>query len=353
MKSLAIWYEKSENKDNFNQELELHINFWKLPGSNRFKRYLDFGLKVENPEFVKKIFIFIPITINENELVDVGKIIADHKSLLLTAIFNEDYKITFKEKTPYLEVRNANDSRQFWLTILKKIKASGRKNKHSDPIFYVSSEEDGSIITIELPKRTEKGAIYLRIRINSDELTSLSHVFIPNDSLFHSALKKVELFDFRINSKRHLPNTILNRMVDANLFHFKKINFFFICDSNEDILLTQKQFIRTRVLESNLWDKYLKFPIGEKHKLLAYQWKVIDKENSNITDFSLLIKSQFKHYNWWNIGKYLIFLFLFGLFMNLASNYLYNYVSHLDLSNLYTWKANILDNKNDKNTGRK
>ena len=320
MKSLALWYEKSENK---NEKLELHINFWKLPNSNGSKRYLDFGLKVEHPEFIKKIFIFVPIVIKENELVDVGEIIAEHKSLLLTAIFNEDYKITFKERTPYLEVKDAKDERQFWLTLLKKIPASEKKKKHSEPIFYVSNEEYGSIITIELPKHTEGGAIYLRIRITSDSLKSLSHIFIPNDSLFHSALKKVELFDFRINSKRHLPNNILNKISEADLFHFTKINFFFICDSNEDILLTQKQFIRTRVLESNLWDKYLHSPLQEKRKLLAYQWKVIAKENP-ITDFSLLIKSQFKHYNWRNIGTYLFILFTLGVLINLTSSFLYD-----------------------------
>ena len=353
MKSLALWYEKSGNGQDDNQNLELHINFWKLPSSNTFKRFLDFGFKIEHPEFIKKIFVFLPISINKDELVDVGKIIADHKSLLLTAIFNEDYKITFEENTPYLEIKDAKDKCQFWLTLLRKISSSKNNRKYTEPIFYVSKEEYGSIITIELPEYIDRSPIYFRIRIASDSLISLSHIFIPNDSLFYSALKKVELFDFRINSKRHLPASVLNKITESNLFNLTKINFFFICDSNEDILLTQKQFIRTRVLESNLWDKYLNFSLQKKHQLLAYQWKLLNKDHSIIADFSLLIKSQFKHYNWINIGKYLLVLFLVGLLLNLTSSFLYDKIKNnsapFESNSTNSSKITTLDKKNDKN----
>ena len=84
--SLQIWYEGQEKA-----ELQLDINVWRLKSIWERKIYLDFGIKILNPDKVKRVFVYFPFGVNKANIMDLGKELEN--TSLLNGIFNENYTI--------------------------------------------------------------------------------------------------------------------------------------------------------------------------------------------------------------------------------------------------------------------
>ena len=82
--SLQIWYEGQEKA-----ELQLDINVWRLKSIWERKIYLDFGIKILNPDKVKRVFVYFPFGVNKANIMDLGKELEN--TSLLNGIFNENY----------------------------------------------------------------------------------------------------------------------------------------------------------------------------------------------------------------------------------------------------------------------
>ncbi|MCB8815754.1 hypothetical protein [Desulfosporosinus shakirovi] len=63
--SFAIWYEPTVG--NKELDVDLHVNLWKLPESNTnisrktFGRFVDFGIRTTEAQYIKSLFIGIPL----------------------------------------------------------------------------------------------------------------------------------------------------------------------------------------------------------------------------------------------------------------------------------------------------
>lgn len=304
MKSLAIWHQESDSEEK--NEIDLHINFWKLPvKKNEFNRFLDIGIKIYDTKKIKKIFLYVPFIIQKDNIHDLGEIIVKNHDGLLNAIFNESYKIKGGDTSNYHEITDESGAEITNIYSFEK-----------DDIL-LESMYSGTKVTIELPKNVVKQKTYIRFRIQTKELDRFSIEQSPI-SIFNSAFTKMEIFDFRINSFRHLPNRLIEQITERSKFLINTRHFFYICSYKENYILSHKPFNNTRQLELNIWKPYIKigqnnFKHSEDETFIAYHWKQTD----------ILIKTEFEHNNWATIFKYTAYLSLFTVVISLLSNYIF------------------------------
>lgn len=320
MKSLAFWCKK--NADTPEPVIDCHINFWKLPKENGsdFERFLDIGLKLDKISDISTVFIYVPCKINPTEVYDLGKTICGSDANLLNAIFNEKYSITIDSTSDYYQVKKPSQQGPAF-----NIYALGSEN-----IELEKSYHDGTLIKIKMPNNSvKKTNTYIRIRIRSKNLEDLSTIEKSPASVLGEAFTNIEIFDFRINSLRHLPNKVNEEISDQGSFKIQKIHFFYICSYKEIYVLSHSPFSGARQLEKGLWDDYISTTSNivnfEKDKaFIAYQWTESCSPDKQIKQFNAFIKTEYRHRNWGTIIKYLIYISLFSLVIGLLTNFCYD-----------------------------
>lgn len=314
MNSLAIWYKGSQQE----REIHVHINFWKLPAMEKEGRFLDIGLNLPESRAIDKIYIFIPFEIGAGDIKDLGRVIGASPPRLLTAIFNEDYRITSSASSDYYRVNDQHDNEVFNVYAMNNANF-GLENKHG-----------GTILELRLPKlevRMEK--TYLRFRITGPNLTHFSRIEKDVSSIFSNAFNKNEILDFRVNSVRHLPNKLLEEIAQDKDFNITKIHLFYICSYCEDYTLSHQPFHSVRKLEDGVWNEYITATqnlqnFNTKETFITYHWKDKSSDNKKIEDFNVFLKTNFRDKNWATIGKYMLYLLLFAVCAGLLSNYIFS-----------------------------
>ncbi len=317
MKSLAIWCEKSGDDK---PEIDIHLNFWKLPKHKNFSfdKFLDIGLDLKDASSIKKVHIYFPFKVVQDDISDLGEVICDsNNGNLLSAIFNELYKVTTDSKSNYHQILDSKDKEVFNIYTLDTTSDIELKN-----------EFKGSIVTIKLPDRRKKKT-YIRLRFRTKSLEEFSSIETNPISLLNSAFTKIEIFDFRINSLRHLPTSLNQKLAVSQLFSIAKIHFFYICSYRENYLLSHTPFFGARKLEQDIWDEYIsngsKKVSGNSETVVAYHWsKTAKKEDKSLKHFNVLMKTEFRHNNWRTILKYLLFTLLFGIVVGVSANFSYD-----------------------------
>lgn len=323
MQSLAIWYAKDQNIE-LSSEVEIHFNFWKLPvkSSKKSRKFLDIGINLSNIQNIEKIFIYLPFSLEDKkpkkDVFDLGGTICEDQRLL-SAIFNENYKITNEANSDYHQIKNQDDIEVFNIYKLDETNIS------------VEESFDGSIISIKTPnQKIKKRKTYFRVRIETPNLDNLSVQEKNPTSIVSSAFSQIEITDFRINSKRHLPNKLLEEISKHSDLKIKKIHFFYICSYKESYNLSHTPFASARKLEENIWDKYISAnPRAVDSKIeetfIAYHWKEKPKtDEESIRHFNILIKTEFSHKDIPQIIKYLLFLAFFTIIIGLLTNLIYD-----------------------------
>jgi|GEM_PF-1006404 len=314
MNSLAIWYQG----DQTNKVIDVHINFWKLPVMEKGGRFLDVGLNLPESMSVDKIYIFIPFTVGLNDINDLGGVIGASSPKLLTAIFNEDYRITSYPNSDYYGVKDQDDNEVFNVYALN----------HTN--FSIANRHDGTVIEISLPqKEVRKEKTYLRFRITGSNLAHFSKIEKDVSSILSNAFNKNEILDFRVNSARHLPNRLLEEMAQGKSFKITKIHFFYICSYCEDYTLSHQPFHSVRKLEDKIWDDYMAAThnlqnLNPKETFIAYHWKDKSNDEREIEDFNVFLKTNFRDKNWETIGKYMLYLLLFAICSGVIANYIFS-----------------------------
>lgn len=313
MNSLAIWYQG----DQAGKNIDVHINFWKLPVVEKGGRFLDIGLNLPESMSVDTINVFIPFVVGEKDIRDLGGIIGASSPMLLTAIFNEDYHITSYPNSDYYRVKDQNDDEVFNVYALN----------HTN--FSLAQRHDGTVIRISLPqKEVRKEKTYLRFRVTGSNLAHFSKIEKDVSSILSNAFNKNEILDFRVNSARHLPNRLLEEMAQGKSFKITKIHFFYICSYCEDYTLSHKPFHSVRKLEDDIWDEYIAAThnlnnFNPKETFIAYHWKDKSNDEREIEDFNVFLKTNFRDKNWATIGKYMLYLLLFAVCAGVLSNYIF------------------------------
>ncbi len=305
MKSIAIWYKPKNNNIESDEKLDLHFNFWKIPnGTSKSHKFLDIGIKLSNTKNIESLKIYFPVKIETKDFEDiVEKFI--HKVDLVSAIFNENYKVISTATSKSFEIRNTKN--EFVFNIYKTSTA--------DLLF--EQKHKGTIINISIPQQEK--ANYFRFRIKGDFINCLSTISVPTNSILESAFSEIEMIDFRVNEIRDLNHDLLEQIKGERLLKIQKQHFFFICSKDEELIGNHQPFLSCRNLENYRWDDYVDIPKINNQIYLAYHWKEIDVES-----VSTLIKTKYEKNNWKTIAKYAIFAFIIAVLIELFSNWLYD-----------------------------
>jgi len=308
MKSIAIWYQSNNKKNNIS-DAELHFNLWKIPQSqSSYHRFLDIGIKLDRTDCIEKLKIFLPTQIEKKDISDVVHRFINDNALVCT-IFNEDYKITSNPQSKFYTISKLNNDFEFDVYKLE------------DSDITVTNCFEGSIIQISLPSNARK--TYIRIRIGGNYCDKIGTIEKPSNSFIQSAFSKIEFIDFRVNDLRDLNYSLIEQINKEVIFKFNKIHFYFVCSSTEDIIGSHIPCLNSRNLEQNKWQKYLHDNIKSKDKnMLAYHWKEIEVKN-----FNVLLKSKYEKNDWKTILWYLMILFLVTLLFNLVSSYIFEVIN--------------------------
>ncbi|MBL7888283.1 MAG: hypothetical protein JNL24_01960, partial [Bacteroidia bacterium] len=104
MKSIAIWYTPKKDQTASIADVELHFNFWKIPnGAEKHRKFLDIGIKLEDTSKIDSLNIYFPNQITNTDFEDIVSKFID-KADLVSAIFNENYKVTSNATTKSYEI---------------------------------------------------------------------------------------------------------------------------------------------------------------------------------------------------------------------------------------------------------
>lgn len=307
MKSIAIWYSSTRGQSSSLTHVELHFNFWKIPnGVKDHQKFLDIGIKLDDTSCVEYLNLYFPSQITKNDFEDIVSKFID-KADLVSAIFNENYKVTTEGTKKSYEISDTKND--FVFTVYK---TSG------NDLEFQSNKYGGTIIKIKVLKQSKK--TYYRFRLKGDFIASLSTISKPTNSLLDSAFSEIEMIDFRVNEIRDLNHDLIEEINKDVLLKIKKQHFFFICSNEEEVIGNHQPFISCRNLENYRWDKYVDLPDKNKENVyLAYHWKENDKES-----VSTLIKTKYEKNNWKTILKYFIIAFIAAVLIELFANWLYD-----------------------------
>lgn len=307
MKSIAIWYTPTKKEEITISDVELHFNFWKIPnGSKKHKKFLDIGIKLDDTSNIESLNLYFPKQITPSSFEDIISKFID-KADLVSAIFNENYKVTSDGTKKSYEITDSKNN--FVFTIYKT---------SANDIEFQNNICNGTIIKIKVLKQSKKS--YYRFRLKGEFIESLSTINKPTNAILETAFSEIEMIDFRVNEIRDLNQDLLERISNEILLKIRKQHFFFICSNEEEVIGNHQPFISCRNLEDYRWNNYVDMSDKNKKNIfLAYHWKENDKEN-----VSTLIKTKYEKNNWKTIGKYFLLAFLIAILVELFSNWLYD-----------------------------
>ncbi|TQO98951.1 hypothetical protein FLM11_11380 [Vibrio cholerae] len=310
--SLAFWFEtKNEHNRRYLNDIdtELHFNYWSLKSTNT--NYLDIGVHITSKNAalqrnVTKLKIFLPF--KESELkfdFNLGGLICDDKTLL-AAIFNSHILSTRSEDSSGVLNITLPDGNVFdFYTHIEVVSDDGMLGVeiHS----FKDEKQPGTILTIPVELITKKhqnssshtekkpffllknqqlndmagNVSYFRFRVKlSKRENSISTLFQPKASFITSQFEETQIIDFRVNEARILPLKIREQMQDAR--KLTKIHFFLVREASAEYKAAHSEFKRCRILESEIWDKYLGHENDtQKQPMLIYHWSDYGKPSKD------------------------------------------------------------------------
>jgi hypothetical protein len=304
MHCIAIWCSSAKTKS-VSHSLEVHFNLWKLGKGRNAKCFLDIGIMIQDAIKVDHVNIFIPQPVAKPHIEDLGITFRKNPDLVST-LFNEDYRISSGAQEKIVEVLSINKIPIFYIYAL-------------DPDSDISIENafGGSVIKIRISQELADKKHYYRIRLKNPYIDSISHIYTPPNSVLESAFSQTELVDFRINEKRNLNYSLLERIHSEGEVSFSKTHLFLMREASDDYVYSHKPPNDSRQLEADLWKSYID---GDYlfDKMIAYHWKETDTHHS----FSAFIKFRYTRCSFWTIVIFLIIIIIIGTLSGLAANFL-------------------------------
>ncbi|MGL4511317.1 hypothetical protein [Cetobacterium sp.] len=251
MRSFALWYERRDQNDQSEAELDIHINLWKSKKMNKYS--FDYGLKIKNIEKIKKIYMYVPFKINE--ITDLGKILKENTNLV-SAIFNEKCSVDASYPSR-MKVRNESGEECIIYSLNHKdYQIIDIKDKGSVIVFslgdILNENEKKSLKNIENIK-----TYYFRFRFSAlAQNISMIKDQESEKSIFSNMFKKVEIIDFRINDERSWGEEIKQDYMRGNPFKIIRIHYLMLRDANDEFIYYDGA-IKSRILEKEVWSNYI------------------------------------------------------------------------------------------------
>lgn len=260
---------------------------------------------IQDATKVSHVNIFIPKPVVTSNIEDLG-ITFRRNPDLVSILFNEDYRISSRAQEKIVEVLNVDRIPIFCTYVI---------DLNND----VSIEDafGGSIIKIRIPPELADKKHYYRIRLKNPYVDSISHIYTPPNSVLESAFSRTELVDFRINEKRNLNGSLLERIHSDGEVSFSKTHLFLMREASDDYVYSHKPPHGSRQLEADLWKSY----IGGDHpfnKMIAYHWKETDTHDS----FSAFAKFRYIHCTPTTIFLFVVIIVALGFLSSFLANLL-------------------------------
>lgn len=304
MNCIAIWCSR-KNKQSTLHRLEVHFNLWKFGKKRSANCFLDIGIMIEDAINVGHISIFIPQPVARSNIEDLGRTFRQNPNVV-SALFNEDYRISMGAQDKSVEVLSIDRIPVFYIYVLEL-----------DSDVSIEDAFGGSIIRIRIPQELADKKHYYRIRLKNPYVDSISHTYTPPNSLLESAFSQTELVDFRLNEKRNLDYSLLERIHGEGEVSFSKTHVFLMREASDDYVYSHKAPEGSRQLEAGLWKSY----IGDDYpfdKMIAYHWKETDTHHS----FSAFVKFRYIRCNPLTIATFIALILILGFLSGLAANLL-------------------------------
>ena len=306
MNCIAIWCSYTNIKS-ASHSLEVHFNLWKLGKRKNANCFLDIGLMIQDATKVSHVNIFIPQPVARSNIEDLGITFRKNPDLVST-IFNEDYRISSGAQEKIVEVLSIDRIPIFYIYILDL-----------DSDVSIENAFGGSIIKIRIPQELTDKKHYYRIRLKNPYVDSISHIYTPPNSVLESAFSQTELVDFRINEKRNLNSSLLERIHSEGEVSFNKTHLFLMREASDDYVYSYKPPNSSRQLEVDAWKGY----IGGDYsfdKIIAYHWKETNMHYS----FSAFVKFRYIHCSPLTILIFIIIIIMLGFLSGLAANFVFS-----------------------------
>jgi len=300
--SIAIWYEQKSDVDDITT-IDLDVNIWltkKKKDNKLFKGlkyffhllsfsyfrkefrddYLEFGIRISKYTNLNKIFLYLPYEVSLSEIKDMIPELKDSDTA--NALFNEKMTVSSGDSSMY-EAKYENSTKEQFIASCSELS-----------LRNIEKINGGCILTLEMPTINSFSSIlYKRIRINKVE--HIIDEYSENNFFIDGIFKKLRTVEISINTTRKLPPSIVDKI--NNNITLKSINFFLMTDIFTDIVFKSKDIKSSRILEEDIWNKYLGISksVGKDiKKVIAYQWKVESKIKSKEGICAKDIKGIFK-----------------------------------------------------------
>lgn len=290
--TLALWYEPRPRKDGESPpprpEIRAHVNLWRDLDS-RFN-FLDIGLQLDTMQDVARLYLYFPVEIRGDALLDLSGVMKDGSTL--KAVFNDVAEIQ-REEDDFFVISLADGDNELAIhhidvardIILEPVNVPGRAS--GTTLTFKSA-------LCERLRRTVGAQPYLRLRI---------HLGGPARNLFTTedrapglglALARgvVETTEFRLNERRSFPPDIFRRANSGRIV-LKSVHYFLIRNKRFQLGSQHQHFRKLRHLEADIWKGYLAFgrtPMSRASErrargMIIYQWRAMAEAGMELDDF--------------------------------------------------------------------
>lgn len=240
--------------------------------------FLDVGVKFKQIG-TGDIFVYFPFHITQEDYDgELGSLISNDVKLI-SAIFNDEVENIQYEDNHYhfSKIKFAGASKPA-IRFFTRLDLS-ETNALGPGVQLKPVGQDGCFL--RFPSRMfnlapdEYGYFRFRIILNGACQKAICTSYKPKDRFFITSEEHIDMIDFRVNEIRNLPENI-NKHVSDN-FLLKKVHFLVIREIDSEYVMAHTSYDRCRLLEGNVWRKYLKtnklHSIQEIPKMLVFHWK--------------------------------------------------------------------------------
>lgn len=285
MRSFVLWYSSQDEQCAKEKEISVHINLWNKNDKKSKNYCFDFGFLIEDISNIKKLSLYVPFKVTEDNIKDLGSVISKNNKLV-NAIFNENFTTT--------------------AGTTKKLVVNGNVNKPGFVIYSLETNEQikiveikahGSILEINLnnisiEKDTKR--FYFRIRIEAcNKEIKLIDDQVKGISIFSDQFINTEIIDFRINDIRSCSDGVRERFEKGEKFNISAIHYLILRDAN-DIIIHNGNEISSRILEHDLWKDYID---GINHNMIAYHLKKKAKKSFDVKENNYIISEYLEDFS--------------------------------------------------------
>ena len=337
-RSLAFWL-KGVDGEAVDTSVELHFNLWNLKSKalSPFKNdinYLDIGVRINCGADIAQdgsINFYLPFDKKHFSFDDtLGEKIATSDALI-SAVFNAELDTRkASEQNSYHDL-NFSDEAEGAIRFFTHIKP---ENSHIADTVTINSESsgdlEGSVITFPNslfthdPNKNIDSYFRFRIILLDNALKNIMTVHTPSFRAVTNNHEVSEIVDFRVNEIRNLPKRIKKLAGKNTDNRIKVLHYFLIRESRVEFKFSHRDYRRTRVLEPELWAKYLGLDDEKqlKEPMLIYHWDSRAKEKSLYIDhFAAFSKFASRSIQLYQIILVLLVTIFIGIFSGLTTNF--------------------------------